>query len=104
MAWVLLAVAGCLEIVWALAMKTSEGFTRIWPTTIMVVALVASLGLLAVAMRSLPLGTSYMVWTGIGAIGTFIAGVLLFGEAMSLSRLVAAGFVLVGIVMFKASA
>ncbi len=104
MAWILLAVAGCLEVVWALAMKSSDGFTRFWPTALMLVAIAGSLGLLALAMRSLPMGTAYMVWAGIGAIGTFLAGMLLHGEVASLSRLAAGALVLAGLVLFKAGA
>ncbi|MDB6181758.1 DMT family transporter [Paracoccus fistulariae] len=101
MPWITLIAAGLLEIVWATAMKQSQGFTRILPTGIMLVGMVASFWLLAIAMRSLPLGTSYMVWTGIGAVGAFIVGVVLFGEPVTMGRLVAAGLILAGIVAMK---
>lgn len=101
MPWITLIAAGLLEIVWATAMKQSQGFTRILPTGIMLVGMVASFWLLAIAMRSLPLGTSYIVWTGIGAVGAFIIGVVLFGEPVTMGRLVAAGLILAGIVAMK---
>lgn len=101
MPWITLIAAGLLEIVWATAMKQSQGFTRILPTGIMLAGMIASFWLLAIAMRSLPLGTSYMVWTGIGAVGAFIIGVVLFGEPVTMGRLVAAGLILAGIVAMK---
>lgn len=101
MPWITLIAAGLLEIVWATAMKQSQGFTRILPTGIMLAGMVASFWLLSIAMRSLPLGTSYMVWTGIGAVGAFIIGVVLFGEPVTMGRLVAAGLILAGIVAMK---
>ena len=79
MAWIFLVVAGLLEVVWAFTMKQSNGFTRLWPTVITVATMVASFGLLSVAMRSLPLGTAYTIWTGIGAVGAFGVGVLVLG-------------------------
>lgn len=94
MHWIILIIAGLLEIVWATAMKQSHGFTRAVPTLVMLAGMVGSFGLLAVAMRSLPLGTSYMIWTGIGAIGAFAVGVTMYGEAVSLGRIVAAGLIL----------
>lgn len=103
LAWFQLIAAGLLEIVWATAMKHSAGFTRPGPTALTVVAMVASFTLLASAMKSLPLGTSYMIWTGIGAVGAFIAGVILFGEAVSPLRLTAAGLIVAGMVLMKAS-
>jgi len=101
MPWILLVVAGLLEIVWATAMKCSEGFTRPGPTIVMVVGMIASFWLLAVAMRSLPLGTAYMVWTGIGAVGSFIIGVVFLAEPVTAMRLLAAGLIVVGIVTMK---
>lgn len=97
MAWLLLIVAGMLEVVWATAMKSSQGFTQFWPSVVTIVMMLVSFGLLSIAMRSLPLGTSYMVWVGIGAVGAFIAGIVLHGEAVSLSRIVAAGLIVSGI-------
>jgi len=101
--WVYLIFAGFFEVVWAFAMKQSEGFTRLTPTLITVVAMMASLGLLGLAMRSLPLGTSYTVWTGIGAIGAFVAGVVLLGEALTPLRLAAALLIVSGIVLMRVS-
>lgn len=103
MAWIYLSIAGVLEIVWAFSMKQSDGFTRLTPTLITLVAMIASFGLLSVAMRSLPLGTAYMIWTGIGAVGAFIVGVLVLGEHVSAMRLAAAGLILGGIVLMKLS-
>ena len=101
MAWVLLSIAGLLEVVWATAMKQSEGFTRPIPSIIMAVTLVGSFALLAAAMRTLPLGTAYTVWTGIGAVGAFVVGIVLMGEAATPSRLAAALLILAGIVLMK---
>ncbi len=101
MAWISLLFAGLLEIVWAVAMKRSAGFTLLAPTLVMLGAMAASFALLALAMRSLPLGTAYAVWTGIGAAGAFLAGVLFMGEAASPMRLAAAGLILAGIVLMK---
>lgn len=101
MAWVYLLLAGLLEIVWAAAMKQSDGFTRLTPSLVTITAMIASFGLLAVAMRSLPLGTAYMVWTGIGAVGAFVVGVLFLGEALSPMRAIAAALILTGIVAMK---
>ena len=101
MPWILLLFAGLLEIVWAFAMKQSEGFTRLVPTVTMVVAMLGSFGLLAIAMRSLPLGTAYMVWTGIGAVGAFAVGVLVLGESAGALRLAAAAMILRGLALMK---
>ncbi|AVW90883.1 SMR family transporter [Celeribacter baekdonensis] len=103
MAWVFLTIAGLLEVVWAFTMKQSDGFTRPVETLLTIVIALCSFGLLAVAMRSLPLGTAYMVWTGIGAVGAFIVGIVILGEAATLSRLIAAGLILAGIVTMKLS-
>ncbi len=103
MAWVLLSVAGVLEVVWAFFMKQSDGFARITPTTIMIVAMIASVWLLSVSMKTLPLGTAYMVWTGIGAVGAFAVGVTLLGEQLSPMRIVAALLILGGIALMKLS-
>ncbi|HBT03076.1 MAG TPA: QacE family quaternary ammonium compound efflux SMR transporter, partial [Citreicella sp.] len=96
MAWILLVVAGLLEIVWAFAMKQSHGFTRIVPTLVMVAGMAGSFWLLSLSMRSLPLGTAYMVWTGIGAVGAFIVGILFLGEALTLQRGIAAALIVAG--------
>lgn len=101
LAWLGLIVAGLLEVVWATAMKASEGFTRPGPSLLTVIAMLASFGLLSLAMRSLPLGTAYMIWVGISAVGAFIAGILLFGESLSAGRLLAACLIVAGIVVMK---
>jgi quaternary ammonium compound-resistance protein SugE len=101
MAWIQLLSAGLLEIVWAIAMKHSEGFTRPGPTTITIVAMIASFALLAEAMKSLPLGTSYMIWTGVGAVGAFIAGIILFGEALTPMRIAASVLIVGGMALMK---
>lgn len=101
MSWIMLFAAGLLEVIWACSMKQSEGFTRLWPSLVMMGAMLASFGLLAMAMRSLPLGTAYGIWTGIGALGAFAVGIVFLGETMSAMRLVAAGLILGGIVLMK---
>jgi quaternary ammonium compound-resistance protein SugE len=103
MAWVYLTVAGLLEIVWASAMKNSVGFSKLWPTIISLVGMVASMILLSVAMKSLPLGTAYSVWTGIGAVGSFVFGIVILGEQASLGRIVAAGLIVGGLALMKLS-
>jgi quaternary ammonium compound-resistance protein SugE len=103
MAWVYLTVAGILEIVWASAMKDSEGFTRIWPTIISLVGMVASMILLSMAMKTLPLGTAYSVWTGIGAAGAFIFGIVVLGEQASVARILAAVLIVSGLILMKLS-
>ncbi len=103
MAWLYLLVAGVLEIVWATAMKQSDGFTRPGPSIVTLVAMFASFGLLALAMRSLPLGTAYTVWTGIGAIGAFLVGIVALGEAITPLRVLAAVLIVSGLVLMKAS-
>lgn len=101
MAWVLLGVAGLLEVVWAFAMKQSEGFTRLTPTLIMLVAMLGSFGLLTLAMKTLPLGTAYVVWTGIGAVGAFLVGWLVLGEEAGAMRILAAVLIVSGLVLMK---
>lgn len=103
MAWTYLVLAGLLEIGWATAMKKSEGFTLIVPSVITIVTMIASFALLAVAMKTLPLGTAYTVWTGIGAVGAFLVGIAVLGEPANALRLVAAAFIVAGIVMMKVS-
>lgn len=98
MAWVYLVVAGLLEVLWAYQMKQSHGFTRLWPSTITVLAMVASVGLLSLSMRTLPLGTAYAIWTGIGALGAVALGIVLLGEGAGPLRLLSAGLILVGLV------
>lgn len=101
MAWAQLFVAGILEIIWAYAMKQSDGFSRLPYTIITFVGMIASFWLLAVAMRSLPLGTAYAVWTGIGAVGAFVLGITLLGDSASPGRLVAATMIVGGIVLMR---
>lgn len=103
MAWLVLIIAGLFEVVWAFTMKQSGGFTRLWPSVITLAAMAVSFGLLAWAMRSLPLGTAYTVWTGIGAVGAFVAGVVFLGEAASALRLFAALLIVSGLVLMKLS-
>jgi quaternary ammonium compound-resistance protein SugE len=104
MAWIILVVAGLFEIGWALGLKYTEGFTRLWPTVGTVAAMAVSIGLLGRAMRTLPLGTAYAVWTGIGAIGTVALGMLLFNEPATVARLACIGLILAGIVGLKLTA
>ena len=104
MAWIMLFVAGVFEVVWAYTMKQSEGFTRLVPSVITVVMLVASFGLLAAAMRTIPLGTAYTIWTGIGAVGAFVVGVVVLGEQVNAMRILAAVLIVCGLVLMKLSA
>ena len=103
MSWLLLLAAGLLEIGWAIGLRYSEGFTRLWPSLGTVVAMAASLGRLGLALRGLPLGTAYAVWTGIGTLGTALLGLWLFGEAASLPRLLGIGLILAGVLLLKVS-
>ncbi|MCR6645996.1 MAG: multidrug efflux SMR transporter [Terricaulis sp.] len=103
MPWIYLAFAGLLEIVWAFSMKQSEGFTRLGPSLITLVAMIASFALLALSMKTLPLSIAYPVWTGIGAVGAFAVGVLVLGEAASLTRIAAAVLIVAGLVLMKLS-
>lgn len=104
MTWIYLVFAGLLEVVWAYYMKQSAGFTRLVPSIITLVAMLASFALLSLAMRALPLGTAYIIWTGIGAIGAFIVGIILLGESVSPVRILAAVLILSGIVLMKLTA
>ena len=97
MAWIYLIVAGVLEVVWASAMKQSHGFTRLLPTVVMLVSMIGSFGLLSLSMRSLPLGTAYTIWTGIGAVGAFVVGVAVLGEVVTPARLLAAALIVAGL-------
>ena len=101
MAWWVLVVAGLFEVGWAVGLKYTEGFTRLWPSVATVVAMTLSIVLLAYAVRTLPVGTAYAVWTGIGAIGTVILGIVLFDEPASVLRLGCIGLILAGIVGLK---
>ena len=98
MAWLLLLVAGLLEIVWAIGLKYADGFARLWPSVITLAAMIASVVLLGIAMKSLPVGTSYAVWVGVGATGTAILGIVLFGEAASVGRLASLALIVAGII------
>jgi len=101
MAWVVLFIAGLLEIGWAVGLKYTEGFTRLWPSLGTAAALIASMGLLALALRTLPLGTAYAVWTGIGTVGTAVLGIVLFREPATALRLVFISLIVIGIVGLK---
>jgi len=103
MAWAYLVAAGVLEVVWAYAMKSSHGFTRTTPTVLMLVTMLGSFGLLSISMRTLPLGTAYTIWTGIGAVGAFLVGITLLGEAISAARLAAAALIIFGLILMKVS-
>ena len=103
MAWMLLLFAGVLEVVWAYSMKLSDGFSRPGPAVVTLVTMVASFVLLALSMKSLPLGTAYTIWTGIGAIGAFSVGILVLGEPVNGLRLLAAALIVSGIVLMKLS-
>jgi quaternary ammonium compound-resistance protein SugE len=103
MAWIMLIFAGLFEVVWAFYLKQSDGFTRLVPTVITLVAMLVSFGLLSLSMRALPLGTAYTIWTGIGAVGAFVVGIAVLGEAVGAMRLVAAALILSGIVLMKLS-
>jgi quaternary ammonium compound-resistance protein SugE len=101
MAWILLVVAGLFEVGWAIGLKYTEGFTRFWPSAATIAAMVVSVVLLGWAMRTLPVGTAYAVWTGIGAIGTVVLGIFLFQEPATVARLACVGLILAGIVGLK---
>lgn len=100
-AWLVLLVAGLCEVTWAVGLKYTEGFTRLWPSAGTLVAMVASVVLLGWSLKALPLGTAYAVWTGIGAVGTALMGMLLFGESREVARLVCIGLIVAGIVGLK---
>ena len=101
MSWIILVIAGLFEIGWAIGLKYTQGFTRLWPTLGTVGAMAISVGLLGVAMRELPVGTAYAVWTGIGAVGTVILGIVLFGDPANAPRLVCVGLIVAGILGLK---
>ncbi|BAU72914.1 quaternary ammonium compound efflux SMR transporter SugE [Metapseudomonas furukawaii] len=103
MSWIILFFAGLFEVGWAVGLKYTEGFTRPLPTALTVLAMVISLGLLGLAMKELPLGTAYAIWTGVGAVGTVIAGVILFGESMALVRLLSVALIIGGLIGLKLS-
>jgi quaternary ammonium compound-resistance protein SugE len=100
-AWLLLLAAGLFEIIWAIGLKYTDGFSRLMPSVITIAAMIASVWLLALALKSIPVGTGYAVWTGIGAVGTAILGIVLFNEAASAARLACIGLIVVGIFGLK---
>jgi quaternary ammonium compound-resistance protein SugE len=101
MSWILLFIAGLFEVAWAIGLKYTDGFSRFWPSAGTVTAMVVSVLLLGLAMRELPVGTAYAVWTGIGAVGTVILGIVLFGDSASALRLVCVGLIIAGILGLK---
>lgn len=103
MAWILLVVAGVFEVVWAYYMKQSSGFTRVLPSVITIATMIVSFVLLSLAMRTLPLGTAYTVWTGIGAVGTFVVGVAVLGEPADAMRVAAAALIVCGLILMRLS-
>ena len=104
MSWIILFFAGLFEVGWAIGLKYTDGFSKPLPTVLTVAAMAISLGLLGLAMKELPLGTAYAIWTGVGAVGTVIAGIILFGESMALVRLVSVALIITGLVGLKVSA
>ncbi|VVD66519.1 DMT family transporter [Pandoraea anhela] len=103
MAWIYLMLAGVLEVLWAYTMKQSAGFTKPLPSLVTFVTMAASFGLLSVSMKSLPLGTAYTIWTGIGAVGAFVVGIVMLGELVSVARVAAAVLIVSGLVLMKLS-
>ena len=103
MAWFVLVIAGLLEVVWAYSMKVSEGFTKLTPAVLTIIFMIASFALLSYAMKSLPLGTAYTVWTGIGAVGSFLVGIFILGEPASAMRMLAAVLIISGLILMKLS-
>jgi quaternary ammonium compound-resistance protein SugE len=101
MAWALLFIAGLLEVGWAVGLKYTEGFTRLVPSVLTLISMAASVGMLALALKSLPMGTAYAVWTGIGAVGTAILGIMLFGDPAGAARISCIGLIVAGIVGLK---
>ncbi len=101
MPWIYLTLAGLLEVVWAIGLKYTEGFTRLWPSVITAWAMIASIVLLGMAVKSLPIGTAYAIWTGIGAVGAVILGIVLFGDSASPLRLACVGLVVLGMLGLK---
>jgi quaternary ammonium compound-resistance protein SugE len=103
MAWILLMLAGLFEVVWAFCLKQSDGFTRLVPSLLTLAAMLVSFVLLALSMRVLPLGTAYGIWTGIGAVGAFVVGIVVLGEPAGTMRLIAASLIVCGLVLMKLS-
>jgi quaternary ammonium compound-resistance protein SugE len=104
MAWLALIIAGLFEIVWAIGLKYTDGFTRLWPSVLTGVAMLVSFYLLAYALKTLPVGTGYAVWTGIGAVGTAVLGIVLFSESAAIGRLVSIALIVLGIIGLKLTA
>lgn len=104
MSWIILFFAGLFEVGWAVGLKYTDGFTRPLPTVLTLAAMAVSLGLLGLAVKDLPLGTAYAIWTGVGAVGTVIAGIMLFGESMALIRLASVALIVIGLIGLKVSA
>ncbi|EHN2723321.1 TPA_asm: quaternary ammonium compound efflux SMR transporter SugE [Salmonella enterica subsp. enterica serovar Typhimurium] len=104
MSWIILLIAGLLEVVWAVSLKYTHGFSRLTPSIITITAMVISMALLSWAMKTLPVGTAYAIWTGIGAVGAAITGILLLGESASPARLLSLGLIVAGIIGLKLSA
>ena len=101
MAWVILVIAGVFEVGWAIGLKYTEGLTRLWPTVWTIIAMIVSLSLLGIAMKSLPVGTAYSVWVGVGAVGTVALGIVLLGEPANAARLISIALIVAGIVGLK---
>ena len=101
MAWLYLLIAGLLEVAWAIGLKYCDGFTRLWPSVWTILGMIASFFFLSQAVRTLPVGTGYAIWTGVGAVGTAILGVVLFGESISAGRIISIALVVIGIVGLK---
>lgn len=104
MSWIILVFAGLFEVGWAVGLKYTDGFSKPAPTALTIAAMAISLGLLGLAMKELPLGTAYAIWTGVGAVGTVITGIILFGESMALFRLASVALIIAGLVGLKISA
>ena len=103
MAWAILILAGVFEVIWAYSMKLSEGFTRLTPSVVTIVFMILSVVLLSMSMRTLPLGTAYTIWTGIGAIGSFVVGIIILNEPITAMRMIAAVLIVSGLVLMKLS-
>lgn len=104
MSWIFLSIAGVFEVVWAIALKYTEGFTKLTPTIVTIIGMIISFGFLSISLKSIPIGTAYAVWTGIGAVGTVIIGMLMFGEPASVMRLLFICLIISGIVGLKLTA
>ena len=103
MNWIILIVAGLFEVGWAVGLKYTQGFTRLWATVWTIISMIISLGLLGVAMKGLPLGTAYSIWVGVGAVGTVILGIALLGESASVPRMISVALIIAGIIGLKLS-